>query len=75
MNLKKSPADMKDDIQEQWESVMQIANASTEQLELYRTQILVKLDTNIRMLVKILRTVKNLLIALLIFVVIIALLV
>ncbi|WP_095176008.1 MULTISPECIES: hypothetical protein [Blautia] len=74
MNLKKNPTE-KDDIQEQWESVMQIANASTEQLELYRTQTLVKLDTSIRMLVKTLRTVKNLLIALLIFVVIIALLV
>lgn len=74
MNLKKNPTE-KDDIQEQWESVMQIANASTEQLELYRTQTLVKLDTSIRMLVKTIRTVKNLLIALLIFVVIIALLV
>lgn len=75
MNLKKNPADIKDDVQEQWESVMQIANASTEQLELYRTQTLVKLDTSIRLLVKLLRTVKNLLIALLIFIVIIALLV
>ena len=64
----------KDDIEENWSKVMEIASASTEQLSLYRTQTLIKLDISIRALAKNVRTVKNLLIAIFVLVLIIALL-
>ena len=64
----------KDDIEENWSKDMEIASASTEQLSLYRTQTLIKLDISIRALAKNVRTVKNLLIAIFVLVLIIALL-
>lgn len=72
--LEKLKSEKKDDTQAVWDDVMQIASASTEQLELYRTQTLVKLDITLRALARYIKTIKNLMIALLIFVVIIALL-
>lgn len=72
--LEKLKSEKKDDTQAVWDDVMQIASASTEQLELYRTQTLVKLDITLRALARNIKTIKNLLIALLVFVVIIALL-
>lgn len=73
--LEKLKTEKKDDTQAVWDDVMQIASASTEQLELYRTQTIVKLDITLRVLARHIKTIKNLLIALLVFVVIIALLI
>lgn len=64
----------KDDIEATWEEVMQVANASTEQLELYRTQTLVKLDVLVRVMSKNLKIMKNLMIAGFVILLIIALL-
>lgn len=73
--LDKIKSEKKDDAETTWESVMQVANASTEQLELYRTQTLVKLDISIRALSRYMRTTKNLLIAILVILILIALLI
>lgn len=73
--LDKLKSENKDDVDATWESVMQVANASTEQLELYRTQTLVKLDISIRALSRHMRTTKNLLIAILVILILIALLI
>lgn len=73
--LDKLRSEKKDDAEATWDQVMQVANASTEQLELYRTQTLVKLDISIRALSRYMRTTKNLLIAILVILVLIALLI
>lgn len=73
--LDKLKSEKKDDSEATWDQVMQVANASTEQLELYRTQTLVKLDISIRALSRYMRTTKNLLIAILVILVLIALLI
>lgn len=73
--LDKIKSEKKEDTEMNWESVMQVANASTEQLELYRTQTLVKLDISIRALSRNMRTTKNLLIAILVILILIALLI
>lgn len=63
----------KDEVQQQWDQVLQFSSASTEQLELYRTQTLVKLDGTLYALSKDLRTLKRLMIAILIILILIAL--
>lgn len=63
----------KDEVQQQWDQVLQFSSASTEQLELYRTQTLVKLDGTLYALSKDFRTLKRLMIAILIILILIAL--
>lgn len=61
------------EIDKQWATVFQLSNASTEQLALYRTQTLTKLNDNLARIVKLLKAIKKLLIAALLCLVIIAL--
>lgn len=73
--LKKMKSSDEDDLEVTLEKVMQVANASSEQLELYKTQTLVKLDILIRVMAKNVRIMKNLMIAGFIILLIIALLI
>ena len=64
-----------DEIEESWDQVMQIANASSEQLELSRTQTLVKMELYFKKSYKAIRMIRNFVIAIFVLVLIITLLV
>lgn len=69
----REPSEQDQELEKQWATVFQLSNASTEQLALYRTQTLKKLNDNISQVVKLLRTIKKLMIGAVICLVIIAL--
>lgn len=73
--LKKNAPDVPDEIEESWAQVSQILNASTEQLEISRTQSVMKMEMYIRKSFKMLRTIRNLVIAIFVLVLIITLLI
>lgn len=62
------------EIEEKFDQIIQISNASPEQLNLYRTQSLLKIDGILRIISKNLRILKNCMIAILVILIIIALL-
>jgi hypothetical protein len=74
LKQEKTGGETSDNITEkQWNTVLELSQASPDQLALYRTQAVIKLDETLKLQIKTLKTIKKLLIAAVVCLVIIAL--